>query len=1470
MATKKKGASDKDPAPKKPKASRTKPIGAGVAPEVKDTANSARATMRALAKAKKEDEERAIAGGASAETAAAAAEIARLANIEALKVTAPVEAQVSELDDEEAILQELADKKKGTVLTDEQKEKARSKFLKTGGSATRGGRKAFRGLSEDKKENVRKARERTKQIAEGVKPARSGSARRNAEEAVRGVISDEEGTSTLVTGEEARRRATAQERARIANNANNRSVRQVPAVSVNVPAGEPVEPVATTAVNQSTGNTVTVPPQVVEAKRKTRRDKAARLAEDVLPGKTLDTASADAQQEGYALNDELSDMAGNVATADTASLNFNRSGRSKDVSEEVRNTRSSMQGTLNVMGAMFGTGAPKLDFDDGGYTGVREIKLPSAAELKAAGITLSSDELQKLIYGDTSPTASRAELGQAQNFWSRYPIESFFHPDAGNVDALKTAHEQPHLLKSQEESEKAGISPELHAELSAMTPAQRRERYETAQANAPDKNAYDQFLGTVASAYDRARKGTVGGSVQSLPVADGESDDDGLPSEIPLNPLTHEEATKYAYRQGIAKIKHFQSLGNRGFSTASEAINNLRTAEGGVQRSTKKDAELEADATNLEVGDVLPETTEVVDPRQFEGMNESDIGAMLIGGEGLSKVPAPLNTVLSQQLFRKGSRPTSEADDRPVHVRGSVKEGRSILGASMSPRLQQQLRDNPNKAQRHLASIARGALSEGSVVPHDPVTMKAYGESVQGTHYIEDPETGKLIKTTALAGMQTNALGALGSVDYLTEDHPDYNPERDAEHLGNAERPGAYVIRLDPEKAYIEQGEGPNGSSPVSLHRRVTTSPRSREEDVSKVRNTRSAMQGTLNFMGAMFGTGAPKLDFGDEPVGKPTFVGTNQEVHEANVRGWQEETPRRLPTDPERKELKIRNPYERFTAQQMEHHLAVLAGVEDAPAVSRSVTINGVTHQVRGTAQPGRASQIIAENRNIDVTAAAQAAAAKREETGDNTIEAEATTDMSMDDARKAAWSEVHARRDATAAASREKDVHYDSDLAAYRASQDPFNKDNPGVVAREALSDKATKISGLAKGVADRTIEHIRNGLTPQQANEHIDDLLSKEHTLNESSEGLTSEHATVIKSLVGQHLSNLLADDDVRAGHVDSEGKPILHANQSPMKYKAADYVAHITGAQKAAASGPRVEREQERGTVGAEALKGVAAAMGAAFGGKAVEINPTPKEANLLIKNDDLEVQGLDKALPAIRKIEGVKTPVSDAPALQKELVNYLRTTLPKKDPLYAGTTGTTAEKIYGSDLPVVQRVSFAQFRKPLIAQRDAAATAARIKEGQAPVTSTVEGLPGRVVPTTRSAEAAAPKVMQGTINAMGMMLGGAPMDLELDKPAPTLSSVSGVSESDMSSFSNSPNIVGQRVHHETPEGPVTNSAQFAMQQDLHKQKQYSMRTVARQLTTTGELGDALPPIQGGPRVGGPAPVKPQTLSSQFSR
>ena len=181
-----------------------------------------------------------------------------------------------------------------------------------------------------------------------------------------------------------------------------------------------------------------------------------------------------------------------------------------------------------------------------------------------------------------------------------------------------------------------------------------------------------------------------------------------------------------------------------------------------------------------------------------------------------------------------------------------------------------------------------------------------------------------------------------------------------------------------------------------------------------------------------------------------------------------------------------------------------------------------------------------------------------------------------------------------------------------------------------------------------------------------------------------------------------------------------------------------------------------------------------------------------------------------------------------------------------------------------------RPSFATFRKPRLSARDTAATAARVKEGQAPVTSTVEGLPGRVVPTTRSAEAAAPKVMQGTINAMGMMLGGAPMDIELDKPAPTLSSVSGVSESDMSSFSNSPNIVGQRVHHETPGGPVTNSAQFAMQQDLHKQKQYAMRTVARQLTTTGELGDALPPIQGGPRVGGPAPVKPQTLSSQFSR
>ena len=1315
MAAKKKDASDKDPAPKKPKTSRTKPIGAGVAPEVKDTANSARATMRALAKSKKEDEKKAIAGGASAETAAAAAEIARLANIEALKVTKP---HVAELDEEDSILQEIADKKAGAVLTDEQKEKARNRFLKTGSLSTRGGRKAFKALAPDKKEKIRKARERTREIAESVKPARSGSARRNVEESTSSVLSNDEDTSVLVTGEEARRRAVAQERAKIANNANNRAVRQVPAVSVNVPPAVPVEPVATTAVNQLTGKTVTVPPKIVEAKRKTRREKAAERAEKTLPGKELDSASADAQQEGYALNNEFGDMAGNVATADTASLNFNRSG------------------------------------------GVKETTLPSHAALKAAGITLSSDALQKLIYGDVGPTATKAELGQSQNFWSRYPIESFFHPDAGNIEALKIAREQPNLLKleNQKAAEDAGISSELHAELSSMSPKQLNERYESAQANAPDKNAYDQFIGTVAAAYDRGRKGTVGGSVQSLPVVNNEGSDDDIPSEIPLNPLSHEEATRYAYRQGIAKIKHFQSLGNRGYQTASEALKNLRSSEGGVQRSTKVGSELEEDASNLDVDDVLPKTYDMVDPRQFEGMNSRDIADLISGGGDLATAPAPLNTVLSNQLFRKGSRATSDTDDRPVHVKGSVKEGRSILSAQMSPRIQQQLRDNPNKAQRHLTSIARDAISQGSIVPHDPVTMKAYGETVQGTHYIEDPETGKLVKTTALAGMGVNALGTLGSVDYLTENHPDYNPERDAEHLGS------HVIKLDPEKAYIAQGKSEKGDSLISLHRRVTTSPESHAKDVIKERNTRAAMQGTLHFMGAMFGTGAPQLDFGDGQVGKPTFAGTNEDVHQDVVRGWQEETPLRLPYDSGRKELGIPNEYERFTEQQTAAHIGRLVGVEDMPATSRSVTVNGVTHQIRVPGKKGRASQIVTENRNIDVTASAQAAAAKREETGDSTIKDEPVTDMPIDAAREQAWAEVHKRTDASRARRQAEDVDYDSDVAAYRALQDPYNKDNPGVIAREALEEKATKVSGLSKIIADRTIERIRGGATPEQADQHIDLLLSKEHALNERSEGLTSEHSTVIKSLVGQHLTNLLGDGDVKASKIDPEGKPLLHANGNPMKYKSTDYVSHITGAQKAAASGPRVAREQERGTVGAEALKGVAAALGAAFGGKPTEINPTPKQANLIMNNGDLEVEGLNKALPEIQRIEGVKAPVSDTPALQKELVNYLRTTLPRKDPLHANTRGTTAEKIYGSDIPVAQRISFDQFRKPLIARRDAAATEARVKEGQEPrdtLPSTPPPNPGRLLKEGSSeiAEEAAPKVMQGVVNAMGLILGG---------------------------------------------------------------------------------------------------------------
>ena len=1124
MAAKKKGASDKDPAPKKttpkkpaakkedtPKKETKKKIGEGVSLPKSERAvsNNARANMLRLKKEKEAQEALLLSSGVSAQQASDAAEIARLAQIESLKGSSVVPERAA-LDEEDAAFSELTAKR---ALEDKARELSASKLSK-GNKKTYGGRTAFRALPEARKSTIMAARENTRKIIEAVKPARRGREQQAAEDAVVADVIGDTDTSTLVPPGELKRRQRSQARAAAGTTSNrSRTVRQQRAVSANVPKRtNTAKPVSTTRINPKTLKRVPRDQAEIDREIQARKDKAAEKS--VIAGANLPLN----QVEGIDDN-----AMGNVATADTASRNFNRGGE------------------------------------------ITEVTRPSAQELSVAGISISSDRLNRLMYGD--PQGTKSEKLQSQNFWSQHPVESFFHPDAGNVDSLKLAHERPDLLKpeNREAAIAEGISPELHEELGNLTPEERHVRYEDAAANAPDKNAYDKFKSVIEQTYREARQGTRG----STRVA-------GIEAEKPIEGLSHEKATEMAYKAGLAEIQKFQTMNNRGALDVSQAIKRLRKTEE-ESLVTKKD--------------VAGESEQVIDPKQFEGLDTADISALILGGQ-VRTTSAPLNTVLSRQLFVKGAAPGKDKpDERPVSVKGTAAQGRSVLSEGMPARLQQQLRDNPVKAQRHLGKVAREAVGSSLIVPHNPITGKSYGDTIQGAHFIEDPHTGTLAKVNMLAGMQTSAMDQFGELSTLTEDHPSYDPKLHSQHIG------APILKIDPDKAYLAShadDEESDDETSVSLHRKVTTNANSNAK--------------------------YPNL---------PTLAGAVDDQHLEGVRKWQEAG---LRTNPSVKEEASADPYMDVssdeTGEAIKRHTASALGLTDRPSQTMR-TVNGVTFNTRGPVIPGRISQIISDRRALDTSAAESAAGAINDlSEGGTAARADTVTSMPYQNAQQQAWSEINARHDTSAAKRKTEDTNYDSDMSDYVKEMEGFDKENPGVVAREGLEQKASSIAGLSKTIANKAVQHVTSGASPEAVGLNIDDMI-QQHDLG--------DHHHIVKDLVARHLGISLSESLIKATNPETKAA-----------YKPADYSAHLGKAARAAAEG---------------------------------------------------------------KDITGIESSVTSPGGVRKEVLNYLRTTLPADHPLSAKPVGNTAREVVGEPLSQEVRPSFATFRKPRL---NARATAAELE------------------------------------------------------------------------------------------------------------------------------------------------------------
>ena len=144
-----------------------------------------------------------------------------------------------------------------------------------------------------------------------------------------------------------------------------------------------------------------------------------------------------------------------------------------------------------------------------------------------------------------------------------------------------------------------------------------------------------------------------------------------------------------------------------------------------------------------------------------------------------------------------------------------------------------------------------------------------------------------------------------------------------------------------------------------------------------------------------------------------------------------------------------------------------------------------------------------------------------------------------------------------------------------------------------------------------------------------------------------------------------------------------------------------------------------------------------------------------------------------------------------------------------------------------------------------------------------------------VPLTRVTQAHqfAPQIMQGLASVLGAGFGGAPLDLELNKPEPTMSSVSGIPKSGMSrtrmsktmddgyvvgksgeagrkiianpDYKPTEDEVGEMVHSTTDEGPVTNLRELGRQRKEHEKltadKNSAISTVAGQLLRSRATG-----------------------------
>lgn len=716
---------------------------------------------------------------------------------------------------------------------------------------------------------------------------------------------------------------------------------------------------------------------------------------------------------------------------------------------------------------------------------------------------MTTERGRRMIFGDIGGTP--AEIQKAFDTWSKTSLTNFENPDLFNRHALRAVQQDPtllhddilHSIAAAKRAETTGelvtssypaaeavgaLMPSLLAGTPMGTtpitkPTPKKEHLDAlavARAYGIDADLLAGMDDAAISQWNAKRRDTSGIRPDLFDDLRGAHPDEinqrlsdldsgNIPQHL-LNDYTNKATEKFLELQETGGGMSPQDMAN---VAHNHALSNLRSR---IRPRSNEELLKALRRSEENTGGVEPPARMRLDPKQFAGLTETAI-AQSMAAEGLDYVATTSNVPMSSMLFKKGRKPKSGADDRPLYARQYPDLDVEGLPEDLKSRLNHSDPDVISAAIDELHEKIKKADALGVTVPEllgqqEKTSSTGYANGdlkrMPSKHYVKDPHTGSLtphgISTGGVSQMDIDALNNMGTVDVLSEDDPNrvYTDRSGNKHVMT------HVFTPNPNKITLIPGR----QGHLTIQHRVTQTSRANRKN--------------------------PDL---------PTSINANADEHFDNL-------------------VNMTGIDDYSGSEKRDTRAAAAANIPTTPLEQRKATAKamGIDEKAKGLVESDAASQVEVQRALFD---------AKHEGSKVSPQFKPVINEMAMGDARFQVWNNIFAKDDIRSAA-REQDPVYQQDLADYQAHVAKM-RENPMVSGIENLREAAGSVDLKSTRLAKEASNLVQRGIPHDQ----VLDFLKTSHESSPVFEGIGEEHHPAIKGLALGKLQNLHPDFSPKTG-------------------------------------------------------------------------------------------------------------------------------------------------------------------------------------------------------------------------------------------------------------------------------------------------------------------------------------------------